>query len=580
MSCCWPHRKEMKERSPTSLNILLTNGRFPVSIDLARQLTYAGHNVYVVDPMHYHVCKFSNAVRKSWWVATPHVNGTKYVEGVLKAMEEVEEKGDVGIQAEGKFKIGKPKNMPGRRGIDLVIPMHEEIFYLAEACWFGDVEQQVGGGDISNETGHDPSTGKSSAPPIQLNPTMLAKLRSKLLAPPFPSLIMLHNKHAFCQLLEMLDLDCPTNKLIETKQDIQNILDGKDKNFIDPKTGKVKAIALKPVFGRASSNVYHLDVNSSDPKKNSVPDDIALDADNRYIAQEWITGSRFCTYAIIRKGEIKAFGVYPVQDTIDGSSCVYFEAIEHPRIRAYVEKLAKGLAEVQDPEPALGFQVAMDFIEQPEEGGRLVSIECNPRATSGIHLFSGTTALARVFADLNSEFPRVEASQGFRRQLAPGMLMWKNSSGGSKFTDYKNHMKRLVTSKDVMFSRHDVWPSVMQPFLLTSYYEICRERKLKLPVMFQWDLTWEPKGRGVERARVAVQGELDRKKNGEKNCPGSHGANHRIQGRDSGVGEFTDLEHPGPRHEHDRSVPNHDENRHVRNPIVLNAPGTETTTAI
>lgn len=63
-----------KKKSTASLNILLSNGRFPVSIDLARQLKLAGHNVYVVDPMHCHVCKFSNSVKKSYQVPAPHVD--------------------------------------------------------------------------------------------------------------------------------------------------------------------------------------------------------------------------------------------------------------------------------------------------------------------------------------------------------------------------------------------------------------------------------------------------------------------------------------------------------------------------
>ncbi|KAF8533903.1 hypothetical protein BDD12DRAFT_809796 [Trichophaea hybrida] len=58
---------------------------------------------------------------------------------------------------------------------------------------------------------------------------------------------------------------------------------------------------------------------------------------------------------------------------------------------------------------------------------------------------------------------------------------------------YLLYMKRLVGSKDVVFSGRDLLPSLMQPFLLTSYYEICRERGLSLPDMFQWDLVWEPK---------------------------------------------------------------------------------------
>ena len=58
-------------------------------------------------------------------------------------------------------------------------------------------------------------------------------------------------------------------------------------------------------------------------------------------------------------------------------------------------------------------------------------------------------------------------------------------------------MKRLVSSRDVVFSKTDPMPSLMQPFLLTSYYEICRERKLGIAEMFQWDLCWEPEEVGV-----------------------------------------------------------------------------------
>ncbi|KAF8470640.1 hypothetical protein BDZ91DRAFT_637671, partial [Kalaharituber pfeilii] len=462
------------------LNILLTNGRFPVTIDLARQLSRAGHTVYAVDPMHYHVCKFSNAVRKSWWVPTPHVDGRGYVEGVLKSS------------------FGSA--LPGGSGrIDLVIPMHEEIFYLAEACWFA-----------------------------------LAQLRTRLLAPSFPTLIMLHNKHSFSEFLYLLKLDCPRYRHCLNKTSIAALIDGTAP--LDP-AAPTSSIALKPVFGRACSNVYHLTPSSVSKrhaeKNKKMLEEIDVSSDNHYIAQEWITGDRYCTYAIVRGGRIRAFGCYPVRDTIDGSSCVYFEAVEHPRIRAYVERIAGALGDVGGP----GFHIALDMIEQVlDEGGngrerrtgRLVAIECNPRATSGIHLFSGTTQLAKVLTDLESKEQVVAALPGMKRQLAPGMLMYRSTPasnaplppksevgtygrfkawckrGYSIMRQYMEHMGRLMGSKDVMFSKGDLVPSLMQPFLLTSYYEICRERKMNLPEMFQWDLTWEPRGESVERARKVV----------------------------------------------------------------------------
>jgi len=46
-------------------------------------------------------------------------------------------------------------------------------------------------------------------------------------------------------------------------------------------------------------------------------------------------------------------------------------------------------------------------------------------------------------------------------------------------------------------------PSLMQPFLVTSYYEICREKKVKMAVMFQDDFIWTPRNAAVLEERTA-----------------------------------------------------------------------------
>jgi hypothetical protein len=85
------------------------------------------------------------------------------------------------------------------------------------------------------------------------------------------------------------------------------------------------------------------------------------------------------------------------------------------------------------------------------------------------------------------------------------MLMWKRSHADNHYKavaiEYLNHMKRLIFSRDVMWSWMDLTPSLMQPFLLTSYYEICREKNLKLPTMFQHDYVWEPRGEHLAQVR-------------------------------------------------------------------------------
>lgn len=413
---CKPRKGSLETKDPIPipiLNILLTNGRFPVSIDLARQLHLAHHNVYVVDPMHYHVCKFSRVVRKSYYVPAPHSDSAGYITAVKDAILDAK--------------------------IDLVIPMHEEIFYLA-----GCREEEI--------------------------------LR-RLLAPPFATLIMLHNKWEFSHFLLRIGLDTPAASLCRSIEDVRAL-------------DCTKELALKPVFGRGSSNVHHLV-----PGKPQ-PENIPVSPDNHFIAQDWIHGARFCSYSVLRNGAVRAFAVYPVRDTIDGSSAVYFTSIPHPRIRAYVEQIAAAL-------PHVTGQLALDFVETAE---RLVAIECNPRATSGIHLFSRTPDLARAITDPSPHLRSAEALPGYTRQLMPGMLMWAHKGQGTRA--WAAHMKRLVRSKDVLFSARDVAPSLMQPFLLTSYYKICQERRMRLPEMFQWDLTWEPVGEEMELVRRRLKEEL------------------------------------------------------------------------
>jgi len=114
-------------------------------LDLARQLYIAGHHVYCVDPMEYHVCRFSIVVKKSKQVPAPHVDAKGYVEGVKDAIE--------------------------RWKIDIVIPLHEEIFFLAEC---------------------DEKT-----------------ILDKMFAPPWSILVRLHNKWEFMNMMRRFDLDVP-----------------------------------------------------------------------------------------------------------------------------------------------------------------------------------------------------------------------------------------------------------------------------------------------------------------------------------------------------------------------------------
>jgi hypothetical protein len=355
-----------------------------------------------------------------------------------------------------------------KSNIDLIIPVHEEIFYLAEC------------------------TDK--------------EILDRLFAPKFDVLYRLHNKWAFNNLLRGLGLDVPEAHLCKNFDDVRAL-------------DKSKEWAVKPILGRAATGVHHLHANRAD---RDIPT-IDISEEKPHIGQEWLRGNRYCTYGVFRQGKMQALAIYPVLETIDGSSSVYFQAVDHKDIRSYMQRVAEALQ--------VTGQLAFDFIETGVKEGdihhaskkakplkdsgpscgtdvghedrgyspahRLVAIECNPRATSGIHLWSRTPLLANVLTsgipspyaatEPDSGSPSIQpeelrAKPGSKRQVWPGMLMWEHEN--ANFRRYMEHMGRLLRSRDVIFSWTDICPVLVQPFLLTSYYEICRERGgMSLPDM-------------------------------------------------------------------------------------------------
>lgn len=409
---------------PPRKRILITNGRFPVSLDLARQFYTAGHVVYCVDPMEYHVCKFSIAVPQCKQVPAPHHDPQGYIEAV--------------------------KEWTYEWNIDIIVPIHEEIFVLA-GC-------------------NQP------------------EILNRLFAPPFDLLVKLHHKYEFSQLMDDLGFDVPDAYLCKSMDDVMNL----------PLDRYPHGIALKPVFGRASSGVYHL--QSGEP----MPENIDIGPHNHHIAQEWLVGNRFCSYSVVRSGRVEATGLYPVLETIDGSSTVFFQQRFHGPIYDYINKFVANL-----PQKDWSGQIAFDFIETQD---RLIAIECNPRATSGLHLWSNTPFLARA---ITGTLPKEEIERPIRPpksklnreshfQVAAGMLMWEHKN--ASFKVWAQHMKRLMGTRDVIWKWRDPMPTVAQPFLLTEYYRICRKKGMQLPVVFQEQLIWEPKGEEAEKVRRLLAG--------------------------------------------------------------------------
>ncbi len=116
--------------------ILLTLGRLPKGLELARCLHSAGHRVLVADPFGWHLSKPSRAVARSIQVPAPAIDQTAYLEALASIARDEQ--------------------------VDLVIPVSEEVMH------------------VSLLAGRLPA-------------------RTRLFCPPHDALLTLHDKYAFAR---------------------------------------------------------------------------------------------------------------------------------------------------------------------------------------------------------------------------------------------------------------------------------------------------------------------------------------------------------------------------------------------
>src|SRR5688500_4557008 len=86
-------------------NILLTGGRAPASLQLARVFHRAGHTVFMAESLRGHLSAPSNAIEKNFIVPPARQQTEAFIKAIAK------------IVIENK--------------IDLLIPTCEEVFYIA-----------------------------------------------------------------------------------------------------------------------------------------------------------------------------------------------------------------------------------------------------------------------------------------------------------------------------------------------------------------------------------------------------------------------------------------------------------------
>ncbi|MFS0553390.1 ATP-grasp domain-containing protein [Brevibacillus sp. 179-C9.3 HS] len=372
----------------TKKSVLLTGGRAPATLELARLLGAAGHRVIVAESARRHLCQHSRYVERSYQVPPPRQQPDAYVEKLCEIMQ--------------------------RERIDLLIPTCEEIFYVSRGR-----DQLLGFGDVLVER--------------------LDVLRS------------LHDKWLFAEMAREVGALVPQTVRVQSPAQLREA--------VQQAGGPV---VLKPVYSRFAAHVRIIADPSSAAGQSTLPEPTA---EQPWLVQQFIKGRQVCSYAVAHDGQLTLYADYETTHTAGQGASIHFVYAAHPQVRDFVTRFVR--------RHQFSGQIAFDLIEN--ERGELYVIECNPRLTSGVHLFTEQReAAAAYFSRLgNTVVPAGDQT------CMLGMAMLTYGIAGLTNKDKaKRWASDLFSARDVLLTRDDPRPFFDQFWMLADLaWQSIRTRK-------------------------------------------------------------------------------------------------------
>lgn len=371
--------------------VLLTIGRLPKALDLARAFKHQGYRVIVADPFRCHLTGVSRDVSRSFQVAAPAENSESYLNDIMSIVE--------------------------RERIDVIVPVSEETMYV-------------------------------TALKPRLDPDVA------MFSMPQDIVLSLHNKKRFIEFAAALGLHVP---------ETYDICDNRALTLAET-TNTV----IKPYYSCSGRGVRFL--QRGEPLAKNAHTE-------RVIVQKRIDGDLYSTFSIAQCGVPCATVIYRAA-VISGTVAVCFERIcEQPAILDWVDQFIRKTCYT-------GF-ISFDMILRPD--GQAFAIECNPRATSGIH-FLRTEDLGSAILDVTGRATPRFRPDLFMQQIYPCLTETQKSFFTRK--NFRGNLHHLMTARDVTWQWRDPLPLLLMP--ITASQIIARAIRMgeTFGVASTYDISW------------------------------------------------------------------------------------------
>ncbi|MDR2871633.1 MAG: ATP-grasp domain-containing protein [Xanthomonadaceae bacterium] len=279
----------------------------------------------------------------------------------------------------------------------------------------------------------------------------------QILVDDFEQLHALHSKWRFLELAQSAKVPTPASMLVRNLEEAR-------------KWAEAGPVVLKPEYSRFGAHVrcYTEGIPADAP---------ALENQGAWVAQRYCTGREMCSYGIAERGCLLAHAVYFARYRLVGRAGYYFEPCVSDAIEAAVRRLVARLN--------YSGQISFDWIVDDEGGIR--AIECNPRATSGVHVFAENENPV----DAMSGIPITVAPIGSRqpRMIAALMLAlgWPLARRLGIQSLWREDFRR---ARDVLMEPGDRWPFFGGIIDWMGFMRSAQRHRIDLYAASTYDIEW------------------------------------------------------------------------------------------
>ncbi|MBB3917740.1 ATP-grasp domain-containing protein [Rhizobium fabae] len=281
---------------------------------------------------------------------------------------------------------------------------------------------------------------------------------ARLFAPDTDLLRRAHNKFDFIELCKSLNLAAPHTVLLQNRADLASI------------RSAASQLVFKPAWSRFASRVL------LQPKTQEI-DTLTPTAHAPWVAQEFVAGEELSVYAIAQNGRLQAFSLYSSTYRAGKGAGIFFKPIENDAAKAFVTNFAAGTAWTG--------QLSFDLIHKAD--GTVLPLECNPRATSGLHFFRNPQAFVQAICtgEGNVE-PDVVRAQTVRLALWIYALPAALRAG-----DLRSFLRNLKGADELLEWPRDPAPKRAQWRALGEIAALALRHRISLQSASTRDIEWD-----------------------------------------------------------------------------------------